>query len=141
MIDATLRLIGTVRSELRDRKDAPKNESEGAPPAAIILAPAYLEGLEGLAIGQEIFVLTWLHLSDRDVLKVHPRNDKTRPKRGVFSTRSPARPNPIGQHRVRITGIEDGGTVHVDALEAVDGTPVVDIKPAGRPYMSPSDTA
>jgi len=141
MIDTTLRLIGTVRSELRDRKDAPKNESEGAPPAAIVLDPAYLEGLEGLAIGQEIFVFTWLHLSDRAVLRVHPRNNKNIPKRGVFSTRSPARPNPIGQHLVRITGIEDDGTVRVDALEAVDGTPVVDIKPAGRPYMSPPATA
>jgi tRNA-Thr(GGU) m(6)t(6)A37 methyltransferase TsaA len=130
MIDATLRLIGTVRSELRDRKDAPKSETEGAPPAAIAVDPAYAEGLDGLAIGQEIFVLTWLHLSDRDVLKVHPRNNKNVPKRGVFSTRSPARPNPIGLHRVRITDIEDGGVIHVDALEAVDGTPVADIKPA-----------
>lgn len=138
MIDATLRFIGTVRSELRDRKDAPKNEAEGAPPAAIVVDPAYLEGLEGLTVGQEIIVLTWLHLSDRDVLKVHPRNNKNAPKRGVFTTRSPARPNPIGFHRVRVTGIEDGGIVHVDALEAVDGTPVVDIKTAGRAGAPPA---
>jgi len=141
MIDNTLRFIGTVRSELRDRKDAPKNEAEGAPPATIVIEPAYLEGLDGLKIGQEIIVLTWLHLSDRDVLKVHPRNDKNMPKRGVFTTRSPARPNPIGFHRVRVTGLDDDGTVHVDALEAVDGTPVVDIKTGGRPTTPPSAKA
>ncbi|NDY58871.1 tRNA (N6-threonylcarbamoyladenosine(37)-N6)-methyltransferase TrmO [Desulfovibrio sulfodismutans] len=140
-MDATLRFIGTVRSELRDRKDAPKNEAEGAPPAAIVVDPAYLEGLDGLTVGQEIIVLTWLHLSDRDVLKVHPRNNKNAPKRGVFTTRSPARPNPIGFHRVRVTGIEEGGIVHVDALEAVDGTPVVDIKTGGRATRPHADHA
>jgi L-fuculose-phosphate aldolase len=91
--------------------------------------------------GQEIIVLTWLHLSDRDVLKVHPRNNKNMPKRGVFTTRSPARPNPIGFHRVRVTGLDDDGTVHVDALEAVDGTPVLDIKTGGRPTTPPAATA
>ncbi len=130
MIDNTLRFIGTVRSDLRDRKDAPKNESEGAPPATIVIEPAYLEGLDGLSVGQEIILLTWFHLSDRDVLRVHPRNDKNRPMRGVFSTRSPARPNPIGYHRVRIVSLSEDGAVGVDRLEAVDGTPIVDIKPA-----------
>lgn len=130
MIDTTLRIIGTVRSELRDRKDAPKSETEGAPPAAIVMDKAYLEGLDGLEPGRDIYVFTWLHLSDRDVLKVHPRNNKNVPKRGVFTTRSPARPNPIGQHKVRVTDVTADGVIHVDALEAVDGTPVVDIKPA-----------
>ncbi len=130
MIDNTLRFIGTVRSELRDRKDAPKCEAEGAPPATIVIEPAYLEGLDGLKIGQEIILLTWFHLSDRDVLRVHPRNNKNVPMRGVFSTRSPARPNPIGYHRVCIISLSEDGTLGVDRLEAVDGTPIVDIKPA-----------
>ena len=120
--------IGTVRSPLTDPATAPKQGDEGAPEATIVLEPAVLGALEGLAAGDHVLVLTWLDRADRDVLTVHPRGDRDRPPTGVFATRSPARPNPIGLHRVQIVAI-DGAELTVRDLEAVDGTPVVDIKP------------
>jgi tRNA-Thr(GGU) m(6)t(6)A37 methyltransferase TsaA len=120
--------IGHVRSPLRSRDQAPRQGSEGAPDAWIEIDQAVLAGLDGIAAGQEIIVLTWLHQARRDVLKVHPRNDPTRPLSGVFATRSPDRPNPIGLHRVRVIEVA-GGRLRVGPLEAIDGTPVVDIKP------------
>ena len=90
--------------------------------------PKFKQGLDGIAVGEEIIILTWLHEADRAVLRVHPRGDLSRPEAGVFSTRAPSRPNPIGLHRVRVLDI-DGVRVHVSALEAIDGTPVIDLKP------------
>lgn len=124
-----LRPIGVVRSELTCRKSAPHQGSEGAPEAWIEVDPEFTEGLEGMAAGQRVIVITWLHESRRDVLKVHPRRDETRPQRGVFATRSPNRPNPLGLHPVTILEI-GAGRLKVGPIEAIDGTPVVDIKPA-----------
>ena len=120
--------IGSVESPLTDPASAPKQGDEGAPEARLVLAPGVLEGLEGLRAGDEVIVLTWLDRARRDVLRVHPRGDTSRPQQGVFNTRSPHRPNPIGLHRVEIVSIE-GGRVRVRNLEAVDGTPILDVKP------------
>ena len=122
--------IGWVRSSLKLRADAPKQGYEGAPDARIQVEPRFQPGLDRLSPGQDLLILTWLHQSRRDVLAVHPRRDLSKPLHGVFATRSPDRPNPIGVHRVRLLGIEAGGVLHVAPLEAIDGTPVVDIKPA-----------
>src|SRR5262245_38716381 len=121
--------IGTVRSTLRHREEAPKQGREGAPDAWLELEPAYREGARDLQVGDEILVLTWLDRADRLVLAVHPRGDERAPLTGVFSTRSPDRPNPIGIHRVRILEIADGRRLRVSDLEALDRTPIVDLKP------------
>ena len=123
-----LRPIGVVRSPLRDRADAPRQGSEGAPDAWIVLEPSFADALQGIRIGDELVLLTWLHEADRSVLQVHPRDDETRPLAGVFATRSSDRPNPIGLHRVTVLGI-DGVELAVGPLEAIDGTPLVDLKP------------
>ena len=128
-MDMTLRAIGLVRSPLLDPATAPRFETESTQSADLILDPAYVPGLKGLAVDQEIFVFTWLHLASRDTLEVHPRGNPELPMRGVFATRSPSRPNPIGLHRARITAI-NGNVITVAAMEAVNGTPVIDIKPA-----------
>jgi probable methyltransferase, YaeB/AF_0241 family len=121
--------VGWVRSSLKRRADAPKQGSEGAPDARIRIEPRFQPALDRLAPGDELLVLTWLHQAQRDVLAVHPRRDLSKPLHGVFATRSPDRPNPIGLHRVRLLAIETDGVLHVAPLEAIDGTPVVDIKP------------
>ena len=123
--------IGRVESSLTDLGSAPKQGDEGAPDAYLVFEPAVLDGLDGVVLGDEIIVLTWLHRARRDVLRVHPRGDPSRAEQGVFSTRSPARPNPIGLHRVKVLSIE-GGRARVSNLEAVDGTPIVDVKPVLR---------
>ncbi len=123
-----LQVIGTVRSALRDPADAPRQGDEGAPRAHLVLDPAFSPGLDGLRVGAELLVLTWLHLARRDVLRTRPRGDPGRPEQGVFTTRSPDRPNPLGLHRVRVLAL-GRDVVEVDGLEAVDGTPVVDLKP------------
>ncbi len=120
--------IGRVESALTDTASAPKQGDEGAPDAWLVFEPALLAGLDGLHAGDEVIVLTWLDRAQRDVLRVHPRGDASRAQQGVFSTRSPHRPNPIGLHRVEVLSI-DGGRVRVRNLEAVDGTPIVDVKP------------
>ena len=120
--------IGTVASPLSDPASAPKQGDEGAPDAWIIFEPAVVEALSGLEVGDDVLLITWLHLARRDVLRVHPRGDPSRASQGVFSTRSPDRPNPIGLHRVQVLVIE-GARVRVRGLEAVDGTPVIDMKP------------
>jgi len=122
--------IGWVRSTLKRRADAPKQGYEGAPDARIEVEAAFQPGLDRLTPGQDLLILTWLHEAQRDVLAVRPRRDPSKPLHGVFATRSPDRPNPIGIHRVRLLAIERGGVLHVAPLEAIDGTPVVDIKPA-----------
>ncbi|MEZ5122009.1 MAG: tRNA (N6-threonylcarbamoyladenosine(37)-N6)-methyltransferase TrmO [Solirubrobacterales bacterium] len=123
--------IGTVHSPLADRSAAPKQGHEGGPDAWLAFDPGVREGLDGIAVGDEVIVLTWLHRSNRSVLRVTPRSDPRNPERGVFSTRSPDRPNPIGLHRVRVLRI-DGDRVLVSDLEAIDGTPIVDVKPLLR---------
>lgn len=126
--DRTLRPIGRVRSTLLRRGDAPKQGREGAPEAWLEIDAAFAEGLDGIHAGDELVLLTWLHQADRATLRVRPRNRPDMPIRGVFSTRSPDRPNPIGLHRVVVREI-DGLRLRVGPLEAIDGTPVVDIKP------------
>ncbi|MBA3300866.1 MAG: tRNA (N6-threonylcarbamoyladenosine(37)-N6)-methyltransferase TrmO [Thermoleophilaceae bacterium] len=123
-----LRPIGWVESPLVDREAAPKQGDEGAPEAWLVFEQGVIDGIRDLEPGADLIVLTWLHLADREVLRVHPRGDPANPERGVFSTRSPDRPNPIGLHRVRLLSIE-GTRVRVRDLEALDGTPVVDVKP------------
>lgn len=127
----TLRPVGRVESELSDPESAPKQADEGAPEASLVLDAEVLPALEGLAAGDRIVVLTWLDRADRDVLAVHPRDDPANPLTGVFATRSSHRPNPIGLHEVEVLAIE-GDRVRVAALEAVDGTPIVDLKPVYR---------
>jgi len=123
-----IRRIGVVQSRLSSREEAPNQGSEGAPDAWIDVDPVFAEGLQGVAVGSDVIVVTWFHLSRRDLLKVHPRGDRARPVTGVFSTRSPDRPNPLGLHRVKVMEIT-GNRIRVAPLEAIDGTPVVDIKP------------
>jgi tRNA-Thr(GGU) m(6)t(6)A37 methyltransferase TsaA len=123
-----LRPIGTVSSPLTDLAAAPKQGDEGAPDAWLLLDPGFAGGVEGIEAGEELLVLTWLHRGRREVLRVHPRGDLSRPEQGVFGTRSPDRPNPIGLHRVRVAEV-DGGRLRVSGLEALDGTPVLDLKP------------
>ena len=123
-----LRQIGVVESSLDDPGAAPKQGGEGAPEAWVVLEPSMLDGLDGIEAGSRLLVITWLHLGDRDVLRVHPRDDVTNPLRGVFATRSASRPNPIGLHEVDVLEVA-GDRLRVRPLEAVDGTPVVDLKP------------
>jgi len=124
--------IGVVRSTLRAKADAPNQAFEGAPPAVLEIDPTFADALHLIEPGDELVVLTWLHLADRNVLQTHPRGDETIPLTGVFRTRSSERPNPIGVHRVTVTALEGTTTVHVDALEAIDGTPIIDLKVAMR---------
>ena len=127
-----LRPIGRVESLLVDRDLAPRQADEGAPAAWLVLDPGLLPAARDLHVGDRILVLTWLDRADRDVLAVHPRDDRSRPLTGVFSTRSSDRPNPIGLHATEIVAIE-GDRIRVRNLEAIDGTPVLDIKPVIGP--------
>jgi tRNA-Thr(GGU) m(6)t(6)A37 methyltransferase TsaA len=123
-----LRPVGRVESPLTDPASAPKQGTEGAPEATIVFEAEVAEALEGIGVGDEVLVLTWLDRSDRRVLRVHPRDDPANPLQGVFNTRSQDRPNPIGLHPVTVVSIE-GATMRVRDLEALDGTPVLDLKP------------
>ena len=127
-----LRVIGRVESPLVDRAQAPKQGDEGAPDAWLVFDPDLAPALRDLSVGVSVIVLTWLDRARRDVLVVHPRGDRTSPPRGVFSTRSPNRPNPVGLHTVRVLEI-DGTGLRVADLEALDGTPIIDVKPTLRP--------
>jgi len=127
-----VRPIGVVRSSLRSSADAPNQAFEGAPEAMLEVDAAYTDALHRVRPGDELIVLTWLHLADRDVLQTHPMGDTTIPLTGVFRTRSPDRPNPIGVHRVTVTALDGPTTLRVGALEAIDGTPIVDLKVAMR---------
>ena len=120
--------IGVVESPLTDRQDAPKQGHEGAPDAWLVFEADVLDGLQGIAPGDRLVVLTWLDRADRSTLRVHPRDDPSNPEAGVFSTRSADRPNPIGLHEVKVLAVEDG-RIQVSDMEAVDGTPVLDLKP------------
>jgi tRNA-Thr(GGU) m(6)t(6)A37 methyltransferase TsaA len=123
-----LRPIGSVSSPLHDRDAAPKQGDEGSPEASLEIAPQFELALEGISVGDEILVFTWLDRADREILATHPRDDRSRPEVGVFATRSPDRPNPIGLHRVRVLSL-DGPRLGIADMEALDGTPVLDLKP------------
>jgi tRNA-Thr(GGU) m(6)t(6)A37 methyltransferase TsaA len=123
--------IGTVESSLTDRAAAPKQGDEGAPEAWLAFEARLAKALDGIAVGDELLILTWLDRARRDVLRVHPRGNLDNPEQGVFNTRSPDRPNPIGLHRVTVVSIE-GVRLRVRDLEALDGTPIVDVKPLLR---------
>ncbi|MEQ0561869.1 tRNA (N6-threonylcarbamoyladenosine(37)-N6)-methyltransferase TrmO [Amycolatopsis sp. NEAU-NG30] len=128
MTGYTVHPVARVESPLTDRKAAPKQGDEGAPPARVVFAPEFHAAAADLRPGDRLVLLTWLHAADRDVQSVHPRGDRNRPSTGVFSTRSPDRPNPIGLHTVTVTAAGPG-TITVTGLEAIDGTPVLDVKP------------
>ena len=124
----TLEPIGVIHSELVSRENAPRQGYEGAPEAWLEIDPAFEEALHLLSVGDAVIILTWFHQADRTALQVHPRNMPDTPLTGVFATRSPDRPNPIGLHRVTILEI-DGLRLKIAPIEAIDGTPVIDIKP------------
>ena len=124
----TIEPIGFVRSRLTQLEAAPMQGDEGAPDAWLELIPDVAQGLLGIKVADELIMLTWLHLAERDVLQVHPRGDLNRPLTGVFATRSPDRPNPVGLHRVSVIEVTKQ-KLRVAPLEAIDGTPIVDIKP------------
>jgi tRNA-Thr(GGU) m(6)t(6)A37 methyltransferase TsaA len=128
----TIRPIGYIRSPLRALEEAPRQGSEGAPDAWLEVNPAFARALSGIIKGDEVIVITWLHRADREVLEVHPRNDPSTPLTGVFATRSPDRPNPLGLHRVTVRELS-GTRLRVGPIEAIDGTPVFDIKPVWGP--------
>jgi tRNA-Thr(GGU) m(6)t(6)A37 methyltransferase TsaA len=123
-----VRPIGTVRSTLRAIRDAPNQAIEGAPEALLEIDTAFASALHRVTPGQDLILLTWLHLADRTVLQTHPRGDPSIPLTGVFATRSPDRPNPIGLHRVTVSAVESPTRLRVEALEAIDGTPILDLK-------------
>ena len=126
------RVVAVIRSRLKTRAAAPMQGSEGAPDAWIEVSPAFAPALEGIAAGDDLLVLTWLHQGRRDRLQVYPRGDRRRPLTGVFATRSPDRPNPIGLHRVTVRRVA-GRRLRVGPIEAIDGTPVLDINPVLGP--------
>ena len=128
MMEYPLRPIGYLRSTLRAVDEAPRQGLEGAPDAWLEVSPAFVQGLLGIATGDEVIVVTWLHRADRDVLEVHPRGDPEIPLAGVFATRSPHRPNPLGLHRVTVREVSSG-RLRIGPIEAIDGTPVIDVKP------------
>ncbi|HEV2686998.1 MAG TPA: tRNA (N6-threonylcarbamoyladenosine(37)-N6)-methyltransferase TrmO [Bryobacteraceae bacterium] len=128
-VTASLRPIGIIRSTIKTRQDAPKQGSEGAPDVWLDVAAFAAPALDGLVAGDDIIVVTWLHRAHRDVLKVHPRGDKRHRLTGVFATRSPDRPNPLGLHRVTVRRVGKN-RLRIGPIEVIDGTPVVDIKPA-----------
>ena len=135
MHDINVRPIGVIRSALKRLEDAPRQGDEGAPEAWLELTPAVQDGLTSVTAGTRLIVITWLHLAQRDVLLVHPRGDLGRPLTGVFATRSPDRPNPLGLHQVTVLEIA-GPRLRVAPLEAIDGTPIIDIKPVLGPLDS-----
>jgi tRNA-Thr(GGU) m(6)t(6)A37 methyltransferase TsaA len=128
-MDKSIVIIGKIHSELKEREDCPLQESENAPEALIEIFPEFIEGIKNIKAGSEILLLTWLHQADRSVIKCVPRNNYDSPMIGVFSTRSPDRLNPIGVHSVKVLSVESNGKIEVSALEVLDQTPVIDIKP------------
>jgi tRNA-Thr(GGU) m(6)t(6)A37 methyltransferase TsaA len=127
-VNTSLEVIGHIRSTVRSLTEAPRQGSEGAPDAWLEIDPAFAPGLRGIVIGDSLVIVTWLHLADREVLEVHPRGDPDVPLAGVFATRSPHRPNPLGLHRVTVRDVS-GLRLRIGPIEVLDGTPVVDVKP------------
>ena len=127
-MNTSLEVIGHIRSTVRSLAEAPRQGSEGAPDAWLEIDPAFAPGLRGIVVGESLVIVTWLHLADREVLEVHPRGDPEVPLAGVFATRSPHRPNPLGLHRVTVRDVS-GLRLRIGPIEALDGTPVVDVKP------------
>ena len=128
-MEQAIRFIGKINSVLKSIDDCPLQENENAPGAEIIIFPEFMDGIQNIRVGSEILLLTWLHMADRSVIKCIPRRDYGSPPIGVFSTRSPDRPNPIGIHAVKVLSISDNGSIKVSALEVLDQTPLIDIKP------------
>jgi tRNA-Thr(GGU) m(6)t(6)A37 methyltransferase TsaA len=120
--------IGVVRSPVHERADAPRQAFDGAPEAILEINGSLLPALHRVVRGTELIVVTWLHEADRSILQTHPMDDERIPLTGVFATRSPDRPNPIGLHRVTVTDVNPPSRIHVDAIEAIDGTPILDLK-------------
>jgi len=131
-MDATIKYIGKINSVLKTIEDCPLQGNENAPEADVIIYPEFIEGIKDIKPGTEILLLTWLHAADRSVIKCYPRNNIDAPVVGVFSTRSPSRPNPIGIHPVTVISMSANGAIKVAGLEALDQTPVIDIKPLLR---------
>jgi tRNA-Thr(GGU) m(6)t(6)A37 methyltransferase TsaA len=127
-MEPLLKYIGKIQSDLKSIEDCPLQESENAPEAVIMIFPEFMEGIQNIAVGSEVLLLTWLHIADRSVIKCVPRNNYEAPKIGVFSTRSPDRPNPIGIHSVKVLSISEN-MIKVSGLEVLDQTPLIDIKP------------
>ncbi|MEX6688123.1 tRNA (N6-threonylcarbamoyladenosine(37)-N6)-methyltransferase TrmO [Danxiaibacter flavus] len=128
-MDATLNFIGQIHSSLKNIDDCPLQENENSPSAMLEIFPPYMEGIKHIKEGAEILLLTWLHVADRTAIKCRPRNNKDGEYIGVFSTRSPDRPNPIGIHFVKVDSVTQDGFIKISGLEVLDQTPLVDIKP------------
>lgn len=128
-MDKTLKLIGKIHSSLKRKEDCPLQENENAPAASIEIFPDFMEGIKDIEVDSEVLLLTWLHEADRTVISCVPRNNFDAPLIGVFSTRSPDRPNPIGIHSVKVFSISDNGMIRISGLEVLDQTPLLDIKP------------
>ena len=128
-MEPSVKFIGIIHSALQAREDCPLQENENAPAASITIFPEFVEGVQHIKAGNEILLLTWLHQADRSVIKCVTRNNYDSPKIGVFSTRSPDRPNPVGIHTVKVISITDNGLIKVSGLEVLDQTPLIDIKP------------
>jgi tRNA-Thr(GGU) m(6)t(6)A37 methyltransferase TsaA len=128
-MEPSIQFIGEIRSQLKRIEDCPLQGNENAPEAEIIIFPEFREGIQDIKAGSEILLLTWLHIADRTIIKCKPRNNQESPLFGVFSTRSPDRPNPIGIHPVKVLSITDNGLIKVSGLEVIDHTPLIDIKP------------
>jgi tRNA-Thr(GGU) m(6)t(6)A37 methyltransferase TsaA len=128
-MEPVIHFIGRIHSELKNIKDCPLQEYENAPEASVMIFPEFVEGIKDISAGSEILLLTWLHIADRSVIQCVPRNHYDAPLMGVFSTRSPDRPNPIGIHVVKVTSVSDHGVIKVSGLEVLDQTPLIDIKP------------
>ena len=127
-MNPTLEYIGIINSELKNIDDCPRQADENAPEASVVVYPEFANGLRDIKPGDEILLLTWLHMGDRSVLEARPRNNPNAPRTGIFSTRSPNRPNPIGIHSVKVISVT-GGEIKIDGLEVLDQTPLIDIKP------------
>ena len=134
-MEPTLKFIGRIQSSLKKIEDCPLQEGENAPGAILQIFPEFVTGIRDIEVGAEIILLTWLHNADRTVLKCYPRNHTKAPMIGVYSTRSPDRPNPIGLHHTKVVSINKEGLINVSALEVLDQTPLLDIKPALRRTM------
>jgi tRNA-Thr(GGU) m(6)t(6)A37 methyltransferase TsaA len=128
-MEQTIQFIGKIESSLKSIEECPLQETENAPEASIQIFAEFTEGVRDIRAGQEILLLTWLHLADRSVITCYPRNNRESPHIGVFSTRSPDRPNPIGIHKVRVLTDPVDGLIKISALEVLDQTPLIDIKP------------